>query len=548
MRYYSLVFFVIMSLLTYGASPWRSALYPEDWQPGYADSEGRFLHDFSYAGYHGGLIPIPHISKNIVDVTNSPYKADNSGRKDATDAIQRAIDDVSRKGGGVVFLPQGEYIISVKEGQRHGLAIKNNNVVVRGAGAGKTFLKNTTTFMKNKSVIRIYSDRGSWDKPVLAKQSKLAGDISYPVTTISVEDASVFHVGDLVVLATDMTKDFIEEHKSTGMWSTKIRGLRLCRTVVALDPAAGTIEIDVPTRYFMKLRDNARVYAIDNLVQDCGIEELSIGNIQSPLTEGWTDLDCYKEGTAANSVHASYAVRIDNAQNCWLRNVATYRPKENKDDFHLVSNGVLLSNSRFVTIERCDFQKPQYEGGGGNGYMYRIEGNDCLLKDCHAEHGRHNYDFSHLSCSGNVLLRCSSKEPKYSTDFHMGLSIANLIDSFVSDGDYLETLFRQWGSNDYIHSYTATECVFWNTKGVRGNQRSFLIASKQWKWGYVIGTSGCMNRVVTSPVSGELKGWNNTFSYDTSPEDWVEGVGQGESLMPQSLYESQLKKRIQRCR
>ena len=32
-------------------APWRSSLYPEDWRPGYKDSLGRFLHDFSYAGY-----------------------------------------------------------------------------------------------------------------------------------------------------------------------------------------------------------------------------------------------------------------------------------------------------------------------------------------------------------------------------------------------------------------------------------------------------------------------------------------------------------------
>ena len=40
---------------------WRSSLYPEDWTPGFADAQGRFLHDFSYAGYHKGeaLIPAP---------------------------------------------------------------------------------------------------------------------------------------------------------------------------------------------------------------------------------------------------------------------------------------------------------------------------------------------------------------------------------------------------------------------------------------------------------------------------------------------------------
>jgi hypothetical protein len=31
---------------------WRSKLYPENWKPGFNDGQGRFLHDFSFAGYH----------------------------------------------------------------------------------------------------------------------------------------------------------------------------------------------------------------------------------------------------------------------------------------------------------------------------------------------------------------------------------------------------------------------------------------------------------------------------------------------------------------
>lgn len=39
---------------------WRSALYPEDWTPDIApDDAGRFIHDFSYAGYAMGEKPIP---------------------------------------------------------------------------------------------------------------------------------------------------------------------------------------------------------------------------------------------------------------------------------------------------------------------------------------------------------------------------------------------------------------------------------------------------------------------------------------------------------
>ena len=56
-----------------GEPGWRSSLYPEDWQPGFADASGRFLHDFSYAGYARGEKPIPDKKGPVFDVTHAPY-------------------------------------------------------------------------------------------------------------------------------------------------------------------------------------------------------------------------------------------------------------------------------------------------------------------------------------------------------------------------------------------------------------------------------------------------------------------------------------------
>ena len=53
---------------TKAASTWRSVLYPENWTPGYTNSSGQFLHDFSYAGYERGEkdLSLIHILKKIV--------------------------------------------------------------------------------------------------------------------------------------------------------------------------------------------------------------------------------------------------------------------------------------------------------------------------------------------------------------------------------------------------------------------------------------------------------------------------------------------------
>lgn len=43
--------------------------------------------------------------------TEPPYRADASGRTDATAAIQQALDDCAKAGGGAVYLPKGRYRI-----------------------------------------------------------------------------------------------------------------------------------------------------------------------------------------------------------------------------------------------------------------------------------------------------------------------------------------------------------------------------------------------------------------------------------------------------
>lgn len=529
------------STFTTNAQQWRSKLYPKDWQPGFADEEGRFLHDFSYAGYHSGLKEIPFITNNIVNITAAPYNADNTGKKDVTVKLQKAIDDLAAKGGGVLYLPEGVYLTNVPEGKNIGITITSSNIVIRGAGAGKTFIKNTSILMRQKTLIYFQSQNGAWTRAI-GKEIKLTEDILTPTTTIPVEDVKPFKKGDLVIIKTDVTPGFREDHGVGEHWDKLTKGLHFFREILSIDETNKTIEIDVPTRYFLKKRDNARMYLAPPQISECGIEDLSIGNIEQPNYEGWSESDWNVEGTGSYDAHASHLIQFRNAYNCWAKNVHTYKPEENKLDIHTLSNCFRISDSRFITVESCNFQKSQGEGGGGNGYMYTLEGNDCLLINCHAEHGRHNYDFKNMNANGNVIHNCYSKDSYLSTDFHMYLSMANLIDCFHSDGDYIEAKFRPWGFTNSRHMHATTESVIWNTKGIKPHKKGFLIMSRQFGHGYVIGTSGVITNVVTTPLAGEERG----IEFDTAPEDWVEGEGKGESLDPQSLYLDQFAKRKER--
>ena len=143
------------------AQAWRSSLYPDNWTPGYADTHGNFLHDFSYAGYWRGEKPIPSAPPGSVYNVVTQYGADASGQADSTAAIQNAIHAAGAAGGGVVYLPAGTFRVRPQGASSSALWIKQSNVVLRGSGKTATFIYNDTPNMREKSVIRVAPDHSA---------------------------------------------------------------------------------------------------------------------------------------------------------------------------------------------------------------------------------------------------------------------------------------------------------------------------------------------------------------------------------------------------
>lgn len=519
---------IIATTLLVFTQTWRSALYPTGWYPGYKDSEGRFLHDFSYAGYHSGEKEIPLIEHNIVWVTNAPFLADSTGETDATPAIQMAIDSVGKMGGGVVFLPKGTY--RIQTGTNYALYIKYSNVVLRGEGINKTFIFNNNANIRQKHIILIKPEKGGdWSSPE-GTSEKLTFDIENQDSTVVVSNTTKYKIGDRVVLTTSATEAFIAEHKMTGLWNTSMPGVAFYRQIKKIIQETNTLVLDSPVRYYLKTRDNARIYKVNTCIEEVGLEHFSIASRQSTKS-GMADLDYKTEGTGAYEVHASQVISFIYTVNSWMRNVSTYKPLENTGNYHIASNGVLLEKSRQISIDSCYWAHPQYEGEGGNGYHFTLRSNDCLIMNSTGDNGRHNFDFKSMYTSGNVILRCTGKNPRFASDYHMHLSMANLIDNFTVDGDLLEAAYRPYGT--ILHGHTTTQSVFWNTTGKKAQgTNTYIIKSQQWGWGYVIGTKGNVTGVLTP-------GGNNT-----QPVDFTEGKGKGESLEPQSLYDDQLRLRL----
>ncbi|RYZ40881.1 MAG: hypothetical protein EOO71_14250 [Myxococcaceae bacterium] len=520
------------------AAPWRSVLYPEAWQPGYTrpGNAAQFLHDFSYAGYRQRQAEPPVRMDWVLDVTQAPYFADNTGASDVTAVLQQAINDAGAvAGGGVVYLPRGTYQVAPPSGKPYALYIGKSNVVLRGQGATATFLYNAATDMRLKKVILVGPRESSvsWTSASTASVA-LTQDAAHLATRIQVASVASYPVGSWLVVRADLTATRSAELNMGTTW-TSLPGPSFYRRVVAVDAATRTLTLDIPLRQGLLMRDGARVYGVPAHLTEVGVEHLSIGMRENP-TPGTGEEDYNVPGTGAYAMHDAVAVRMSHVVDGWIRGVNSYRPPSNTRDVHLLSNGIDLDFSRNITVDASQMEKPQYMGGGGNGYLYSIRSSDSLIKDSVAYGGRHNFDFRSMHTTGNVLFNNRASNGDKVSDFHMHLSAANLVDNTTLYQERFEAADRTpYGTTS--HGVTTTQSVFWNTNGAKvpAYGGSSIVRSQQYGQGYVIGMRGS---VTTVDVSVTTK---------TAPADLAEVATSGNELVPQSLYVDQTQKRLGRA-
>ncbi|HYH09383.1 MAG TPA: glycosyl hydrolase family 28-related protein [Thermoanaerobaculia bacterium] len=563
---------------TSAAKSWRSALYPKNWTPGFTidgaevpAEQRRMLHDFSYAGYHRGEKPIPaNPPGKVYDITRFGAKPDD--QLDDTAAIQNAIDAAGKAGGGIVTVPRGEYRIQPPSASADSaLWIRHSGVVLRGTVEGGKLvsrLLNTSAQMRSKQVVRVYPPAGgTWSDDAGQTSVKLREDLLLPTSVLPVEQTAHFQVGDWIVVGASTTEAFIREHgmltERYGWKPDDPRGPRFCRQITAVNAVARTISIDIPTRYPLKIRDQARLYKIPPPIQEVGIENLRMAMLENTKA-GWDDHDYEKPGTGAHEVHGSSLIVMEHAANCWVRRVETYQPGNTTTNssnpagnYHVLSYGIRTPFSRGITVADCVISNPQYRGEGGNGYAYVLEGSDSLFVNSIANNSRHAFSHKGMGVTGNVIWRCTSNTARLATDFHMWLSAANLIDNMTLDQDSISAAVRPWGGKP-SHGITTSRSVLWNTHGVAYQRdRPFIVNSRQWGHGYVIGTRGPARVVQVTPTMVHDVETGVTDVNGTIQPDWVEGAPRtdgvddgrsGDTLEPASLYADQLERRLRTLR
>jgi hypothetical protein len=520
---------------------WRSALYPDSWTPGLTNTTGRFLHDFSYAGYHRGEVApgsaLPTQSFDPVAL----HGADPTGASDSTAALQATIDDAGAQ-GGIVQLPPGLYRVDGR------LTVTRSRVVLRGAGAGQTRLYFTRTVDSDTS-LNYGAHLSIHGTPTTSGNAPLAADAANRSTELSVSDASALAVGDHVALGWVVTPAFIADHGMTGTWSA-FNGTwqpMAWRTLTAIDRTTtpARVTVDIPLRYPALVRDQASLRKATGWLEEVGIERLALSNA-SDVQAAWR----------GNQVHVLEFVGVRDG---WVDSVESFAapgaPSQTigakSYTAHLQSSGLLLLQTARVTVANSRLGYSINRGSGGNGYLFEVrQSSEVLFTDDVATFGRHNFIQNWgFGTTGCVWLRCTSQDGVAQdslsnpllrqtgmSEFHHSLAVANLIDSSTfTDGFAIVNR----GTQSSGAGHTGTQNVLWNVDGAQ----SGVVRSLQFGTGYVIGTRGLSDLIVdpAAPLPS-LLGWGA----GTAPADWVEGHSDGARLEPQSLYEDQRRRRIGR--
>ncbi len=107
-----------------------------------------------------------HFARSVME-----FKADNTGRRDATPAFQKALDAVHLDGGGIVHVPAGQYLIS---GNLHVPPCTALEGIFRGPTSHDRLGKTRHTDHANGSVLLATGGRGAEDATPLISMSENA--------------------------------------------------------------------------------------------------------------------------------------------------------------------------------------------------------------------------------------------------------------------------------------------------------------------------------------------------------------------------------------
>ena len=408
------------------------------------------LPDFSRAGYHSGVDPLPAEQPTEADAGSSTFPITDFGAKSGDDlddgvAIQRAVNAARDAGGGVVQIPAGSWTLDSR------VWIRADNVVLRGAGSSLTKLHCPRPLAEVIAPNKNWSWSGGMIKVEPAKAprrlvGKVSGTYDRDTKTFALELNPKFdppQPGEWLELRwhNDTGQDTLLLEMHGGYLPRSEMGEELqesssprAKTWVQVQSFdEGRVTIDTPLR--LPLRPEwACTLTRSPTIRECGVEGLSV-----------VFPDTYYLGHLNELGYNGIA--MVNAIDCWARDIRTWN----------ADSGILLSSCKRVTVEGVVL---------AGRYMHHplslSWSTDCLVQDwrIEAEH-RHGTTLS-WSSHGNVYRDGYGVD--LAMDSHRAASFENLHENIVIDvtGKPLQPL-RSGGSSPR-GPHAGTRNIYWNVE------------------------------------------------------------------------------------
>jgi hypothetical protein len=463
------------------------------------------LPDFSFAGYRSGDVPIPNVpvKSNVRD-----FGAKGDGTADDTAAFKRAIAETD---GGAILIPAGRYKITDI------LYIRKSNIVLRGAGSGKSVLFFPTPLESLKpnmgaTTTGQATSNYSWSGGLVWVEGKNAGADVGAVAERAVRGAHEIKLEENAKLSPQVLAAFVGrrveisqqdpgdnsliDHVYAGQSGdvSKIKGVRVTfvSRVAAVDGTKLLLERPLQTSVAPMWKPRVRVFAPG--VSEVGIEDLGFEFASGPYGGHFSE-------------PGFNVLALSGVSDCWARRLRVFN----------ADSGPFLSG-HFNTIEDIVFEADRAPDKAGNtGHHGVTLGSDNLLKNFDFK-TRFVHDISAERSAGSVAS--DGRGVDLCFDHHKRFPHANLFTNIdIGEG---KRMYRS-GGGAALGRHAGAWTTFWNIRAARPQ-----------KWPAESYGPDMMNLVAVQSDDAPILDENGR---------WFEPIAPAQ-IEPKNLYEAQLARRL----
>lgn len=437
------------------------------------NARGDRIPDFSMVGYRGGTVPLPGTPGGVVVEAKAvlePQPGDQTAR------VQAAIDSVAReprgKDGfrGAVLLRAGIWEIA------SGLRIAESGVVLRGEGsdgAKATILRATGT--KEYDLISLRGHSGP--RRDTGRRQRIV-DASVPVgaTAFRIADPSKLAVGNTIMVERPSTTEWI---KALGMddpktdWGAGYADVAWMREITAIDGDRITINAPVTTA-IDGTWGGGTICPFDDggLIEDVGIESLRCVSVYANDTD---------------EAHAWRAISMIDVKHSYVRDVVSQYFAYGLVEIWNWCHSITIASSQCLDAKSVIT--------GGRRYSFAVSGQLCLVRDCYARGGRHDFVNNNNNIAGpNVFVDCQAEKAISESGPHRHWTSGVLYDNVTTD-DRISFYKRHdlksvVGTGKKGHGWASANCVAWNCNVAKLLLVENPPTAQNWAIGCRVGSQG----------------------------------------------------------